>query len=452
MGDDGIEQQIAEFVCGLAERELPDDLVHAVERCILDYLGVGIRGAQHETVRLLDAWITAQGDSEQARMLGSGKRCSAANAALHNGVASHVLDFDDTHIPTILHPSSPVCSALLPAAQRSHATGREVLSAYVAGYEVSARIARALFPSHYDHGWHMTGTAGVLGAAAAVAALHRLSPEQCVCALGLAATMASGLRENFGSMAKSLHAGNAARNGLFAAELAALGYTASPLALSAPRGFLPVMAEHSNPQLIVDGLGEQFEVLERHSVKPFPCGVVLHPVLDAVCQLRRRIAPPQGEEVTALVATVNPYVLELTGKTDPQSGLEGKFSIYYTLAVGFLRGTVTVDDFSDQAVRDAAVRAWMPKVQVEVDAQRPVSHAHLAVIYRDGHREELTIEGSKGMPESPLSDAALRDKFAGLVTPVLGNSAAARIEQSIMSLPEERDFADVLDLCCPGGK
>lgn len=447
MSADGTEQQLADFVAGLKRQDLSDSLVRAAQRCILDYLGVGIRGARDETVRILDRWIIDDHAGGNARLLGSGMHSTRQSAAMHNGVASHVLDFDDTHIPTILHPSSPICSALLPAAQQIGASGSDLLVAFVAGYEASTRIARSVFPAHYDRGWHMTGTAGVFGAAAAVACLHRLSPAQCVCALGLAATSSSGLRENFGSMAKSFHSGMAARNGLMAAELAALGYTSSSTALSGKRGFFSVMSDESDPAVIVDGLGETFELLVRHSFKPYPCGVVLHPVLDAACSLHSRVTGLDAADIDSIVANVNPYVLELTAKTDPKVGLEGKFSIYYTVSVALLRGEVGVDDFTDDAVYDKTVRALMSKVKAEPDAQMPISHARIAVNFSDGRCEEYSIEGSRGMPESPMSDTDIQKKFEGLVKPLLGPDKTGRIVNAVMDLDEVGNVGDVIPLC-----
>jgi 2-methylcitrate dehydratase PrpD len=247
-------------------------------------------------------------------------------------------------------------------------------------------------------------------------------------------------------MAKSFHSGLAAKNGLLAAELASLNYTSSESALSGKRGFLSVMADESYPAVLTEELGKTHELLVRHSVKPYPCGVVLHPILDAACALRRRLNNFEPSEVESIIATVNPYVLELTAKEDPRVGLEGKFSIYYTVSVALLRGQVRVDDFTDRQVRDESIRSLMKTIQANPDEDMPVSHAKIVINFKNGNQEEQSIEGSRGMPETPMTDAEIKAKFNELVEPVLGMPNTENLTRSIKHLEHINAFTDVMAL------
>src|SRR5206468_2595290 len=214
----------------------------------------------------------------QATVLGRGERVDIMHAAMLNGIASHTFDFDDTHLETVIHPAGPVASAILALAEYTEVTGRAFLHAFVLGVEVECRIGKAVYPSHYDIGWHITGTAGVFGAAAAAGKLLGLSEQQLVWALGIAATQSSGLREMFGSMCKPFHVGVAARNGLAAALLAAKNFTSADNGIEGRRGFANVLSAKRDCHAITEGLGETWELL-RNTYKPFACGIVIHPAI-----------------------------------------------------------------------------------------------------------------------------------------------------------------------------
>ena len=293
-------------------------------------------------------------------MLGRGERVDILHAALINGISSHVLDFDDTHARAV-HPSAPV----LPAAARARRmaarrAARNSCTHSCWGSKPKCRIGLSVFPEHYEAGWHITGTAGVFGAAAAAGKLLGLDEQQMTWALGIAATQSAGLREMFGSMCKSLHPGRAAQNGLTAALLAAKDFTSSERAIEAPRGFAHVLSTKFDPEVITEGLGERFELLSN-MYKPYACGLVVHAAIDGCIQLRneQRLAP---EAIEAVDLTVCPIVLELTGKTKPQTGLEGKFSVYHAAAAAIVHGAAGEAQFSDACVRDPRVIALRERV------------------------------------------------------------------------------------------
>ena len=269
-------------------------------------------------------------------MLGRGERIDILNAALLNGISSHVFDFDDTHLKTIIHPAGPVASAILALSEYRPVSGTDFLNAFILGVEVECRIGNAVYPAHYDVGWHITGTAGVFGAAAAAGNLLGLDEQKMIWALGIAGTQSSGFREMFGTMCKSFHPGRAAQNGLSAALLADRGFTSSDRVLEAPRGFAHVMSTKRDFDEITGGLGEGYEIA-LNTYKPFACGIVIHPSIDGCIQLRNEHRL-KAHDVASIELDVHPLVLELTGKKTPRTGLEGKFSVYHSAAVAIIHG------------------------------------------------------------------------------------------------------------------
>ena len=336
------------FAAEFPAESIPHDVMHASARNLVDYLGVCLGAWDEPAVQIACAVAEELGGLPQASLLGGGKT-SLVHAATVNGVASHVLDFDDTHDPTILHGTGAVMSAALAAAEFRGASGTDLLAAHAVGFEVSARVALAVHPEHYDQGFHVTGTAGTFGAAAAAGRILGLNGEQMAHALSTASAQAAGLREMFGSMSKSLHAGKAAANGLYSALLAKKGWVSSREGLEGRRGYWTTLSSRVDPEAATRDLGETWE-LRRDGLKPYACGVVSHPTIDAVRHLKELcgLSPDGIEEIHA---EVNPYVLELMGKREPTVGLEGKFSIYHCAAIGYIDGTARVRQFTDEAVR-----------------------------------------------------------------------------------------------------
>jgi 2-methylcitrate dehydratase PrpD len=321
-----VTRRLAAWVVSSRQEDIPRAVRREATRTILNWVGCAVGGSGHEAVDDAIRALKPFSGPPQAAVLGRKERLDVLHASLMNGISSHVFDFDDTHLRTIVHPAGPVAPAILALAEYRPVTGAGFLHALIVGVEVECRIANAVYPQHYDVGWHITGTVGPFGGAAAAGKLLGLSEQQMIWALGLAASQPVGLREMFGTMTKSFHAGRAAQNGLAAAFLAAQNYTSSEQPIEAPRGWANVLSTARNYAEITDDLGGRFEILSN-SYKPFPCGVVIHPALDGRLQLRaqHKVAP---SEIRQIDLRVHPLVLELTGKKAPGSGLEGKFSIY----------------------------------------------------------------------------------------------------------------------------
>lgn len=443
----GATRQLADYVARTTFEQLPQEVVRESKRCVLNYLGVALGASRHQAVRLLAETVQEIGGHPQATLLGSRARSSAPNAAMVNGAMSHVLDFDDTHLATVIHPTGPVLSAALPLAEWKGLDGRRLITGLALGMEAELRVGTAVYPSHYDVGWHITGTVGTFGAAAASSRLLGLDPERITHALGLAGTQASGLREMFGSMAKSLHVGKAASNGLLSALLAEKGFTASTEVLEARRGFCSVLAGEHDLSKAVEGLGRDYLMLEN-GFKPYACGVVTHPTIDGVRRLRQRhgLQPAQVREIET---RVHPLVLELTGKKAPRTGLEGKFSIYFCAAIALVEGNARESQFTDEKVNREDVVALRDRVRAVVEPGLGEGQAVVTVRTLDGRELQEQVEAASGTPGNPVPDEELVSKFMELVLPVLPREKAERLVEEVGRLERLESVSPLIELAAP---
>jgi 2-methylcitrate dehydratase PrpD len=438
---------LARFVVAADPSAVPERVRHEAKRALINWLGCAVGASRHDTVSRALAALRPFAGREQATILGRSERLDCLNAALLNGLASHTFDFDDTHLKTIIHPSGPVAAALLALAEHLPISGKEWIHAFVLGVEVECRVGSAVYPSHYDVGWHITGTTGVFGAAAATGRLLGLSETQLVWALGIAATQASGLREMFGSMSKPLHPGLAARNGMVAALLARQNFTSASEGIEGPRGFAHVLATERDFSRITARLGETWELADN-SYKPFACGVVVHPVIDGCLQLRAagELAP---DAIEAVELTVHPLVLELTGKRQPRVGLEGKFSVFHSAAVAIIDGAAGEAQYSDARVADPRVTALRDRVVAVVDPALREDAAHVRVRLLDGRVVERTVEHALGSVARPMTDRDLEAKFRSLCAPVLANEAIDALLSACWLLEQSSDAGALARLTVP---
>jgi 2-methylcitrate dehydratase PrpD len=398
----------------------------------LNWAGCAIGASQHATVKAALAAVMELVPAAQATILGRVEQVDIASAALLNGITSHTFDFDDTHLLTIIHPAGPVASALLALAEHRGATGRQFIDALVLGIDVECRVGNMIYPEHYDRGWHITGSTGMLGAAAACARLLGLDAGKTAMALGIAASQPIGVREQFGSMTKAFHVGGAARAGLMSALMAKHGYTASSRAIEAPRGLAQTYSTKCDWNEITAELGKRFEI-SFNTYKPFACGIVIHPSIDGCMQLLSSNRVPV-DDIERIDLKVHSLVLELTGKTAPRTGLEAKFSVYHACAAGILLGEVGEHAFSDEVVARGDVIALRDRIKASVDDRIDEASADVAITCKDGRKLHLFVEHAIGSVQRPMSDADLQRKFHGLVDPVLGSARAGRLIEQCASL------------------
>ncbi|MFT5448664.1 MAG: 2-methylcitrate dehydratase PrpD [Gammaproteobacteria bacterium] len=421
-----VTRMLAQNIVNSRFEDIPDPVRHEAARALLNWCGCAIGASRHETVQnALDAVLPFVGP-EQASVFGRSERLDIMHAALINGISSHVFDFDDTHVVAI-HPSAPVLPALLALAEWKGASGAELVHAFVVGVETECRVGLSVFPAHYMVGWHITGTAGVFGAAAAAGKLLGLNEQQMVWALGIAATQSSGLREMFGSMCKSLHPGRAAQGGLMAALMAQRNFTSSDQSIEAPRGFAHVTSTEFDESIITREWGTRYE-LSSNMYKPFACGLVVHGTIDGCIQLRNEHAL-KPEMIESIDIKVSSIVHELTAKANPQTGLEGKFSVFHAAAIALLFGVAGEEQFSDSCVQDPRVIALRKKVHIESDESIGRTQAHVFIRLTDGRLFERRVEHALGTLERPMSDADLEVKFRALAKGIL-------TEQQCMDLIE----------------
>ncbi|MFW8566367.1 MmgE/PrpD family protein [Orrella sp. 11846] len=434
---------LAEYIVNHPSRGWDDDVEHEAHRTFMNWLGCAVGASQHEAAVAALAAVNTLQPSPQATILGRTEKVDIGSAALINGITSHTFDFDDTHLKTIIHPAGPVCSALVSLAELTGASGRQIIDSLVIGIDVSCRIGNMIYPDHYDRGWHITGTTGVLGAAAACARLLGLDVKQTTMALGIAASQPVGLREQFGTMTKPFHPGAAAQSGLMSALFAKSGFTASGRALEAPRGFAQVISTKYDWNEITDQLGERFEI-SFNSYKPFACGIVIHPSIDACVQLREKGVTP--ENLARIDLKVHPLVLELTGKKEPKDGLEGKFSVYHGCAAGLIFGRASEDEYADEIVNRADVVGVRNKVTAVIDNNMDEASVDATATLVDGSTVHIFVEHAIGSLQRPMTGKDLENKFHGMTDGILGAEQTSDLISACWNLSKSANIGKVTEL------
>jgi 2-methylcitrate dehydratase PrpD len=440
-------QTLASYIVTSRIESVPNDVRHEARRAILNYVGCALGGSVDTAV---DRAIQALGPfsgKPTASILGRTERMDPLHASLMNGISSHVYDFDDTTPKNYIHPTSPVASALFAYASANRVSGRDFMEAFILGFEAESRVGNAVYPAHYDVGWHITGTAGVFGAAAAIGKLLDLEGHEMIWALGLAATQAAGLREMFGSMAKAFHPGRAAQNGYAAALLAQAGFTAGEHGLEGARGFAAVQAAHYDLSKITARLGEDFD-LRANTYKPFPCGIVNHPTIDGCIQIHDEHRP-EPREIAAVRLRVAPLVMDLCNQRNITKGLQGKFSVYHGAALGLVRGKAGIQDYTDEAVNDPQIKRVRELVSAQGDPSITEDQAHIEVDLASGARLTRFVEQSLGNIHRPMSDQQLETKFRDQAVAAL---AAGQVEKAIAlcwNIDELDDVAELIQAAVP---
>ncbi|HBH36928.1 MAG TPA: 2-methylcitrate dehydratase [Curvibacter sp.] len=441
-----VTQTLARHVATHPSKGWSDAVEHEAHRTFLNWLGCAVVAAQHESAHAALGAVRMLQPAPQASVLGRAEKVDMAGAALINGITSHTFDFDDTHLKTIIHPAGPVASAVLALAEHKGLSGRTVIDALVLGIDVACRVGNTMYPEHYDRGWHITGSTGTLGAAAGCARLLGLNEQQTAMALGIAASQPIGMREQFGTMTKPFHPGGAARAGLMSALLASQGFTASPRALEAPRGMIQTVSTKYAWNEITDELGQRFEI-SFNTYKPFACGIVIHPSIDACAQLRAQGVKP--EDIERIDLKVHSLVLELTGKKEPADGLQGKFSVYHGCACGLMFGKAGEEQYADAIVTRPDMVALRRKVVATVDEHIDEASVDVTAVLKDGRRVHVFVKHAIGSLENPMTDAMLETKFHDLSDPVIGQGKTDALIAACWKLAGTADVRTLTALARP---
>ena len=425
----------------LAASPLPESARRAALRTFVNVVGTTIGAGRDRAVDI----AVAHGTPGTAPVLGRRERLDAFTAALATGIAAHLDDFDDTHLRTVIHPGAATLAAVLPLGLARKSDGATVLRAFALGCEAQLRLGNAVSPSHYDAGWHITGTCGVVGAAVAASVLCGLDAAGTERAVALATTQTLGHREALGSMTKPFHPGKAAANGLLAALLAERGCTGPADALTV---FLDTFADRADPAELTDGLGERWE-LGLNTFKPYPCGIVAHPAIDAALDAAPRVPDPTA--VREIVLDCHPLVPELMGRLAPTDGLQARFSAAHTMAAALVDGELTLRQFRDAAVLRPEVARLRNLVRFAPSDAVRRDEARIAVRLDGGAEVVAHVEHARGSLDRPLTDAELTAKATALIdddraAPVLDAAwalpAAAGLDALVAAAtPDERKEA-----------
>lgn len=446
----GATEEVARFLATWPTERIPGEIMHHGKRCLVNYVSVALLAARDPSLDILLEHFREEGGHPRATIIGRGGRTTLGNAALANGYLGHLEDYDDTHIPLDyrdnIHPSSPIFPAALAASEDRGANGRELLAAGVLGIEIALRLGLVIggAPREATAAWHITSTCGVIGAAAAAGRILQLTPEQMTHALGTAATQASGLGEVFGSMCKPFHAGRAAQSGLLAAQLAKRGFTSSTRALEGQRGFIPAMADGFDLGLLVDRLGEVWEV-PRIGLKPYACGAGTHALIDALIALRHRHGA-SPDNVARIVGRVKTPAYNLMRQRHPTTDLETKFSYFHAMAVAFVDGAAFPAQFSRDKAVDPVIASVRDRITVEADPSLAGRNAVVTLELKDGRTYTERVDHLTGTPERPMSDAEISAKFRALSTDTLPHEQSERLLAALWDIEGVADFSEVMPL------
>ena len=440
-----VTQTLARFAVEARWDDVPDAARHEAKRALMNFFAVALAGCRAPAIEIVLKSLAEFCGRQQATLIGRRERMDALSAAFLNAAGANVSDFCDTHVPTVIHPTAPVAPALFALAQLRRVSGVELLLAFILGVEIECRIGGAISPGHYAKGWHITSTCGVFGAATAAGKLLGLAEGRMISALGHAATQSCGLCECLGWPAKSIGVGNSARNGLWSALLAERGFEGPPEPIAGVQGFLSAMAEPPNWPVLTEGLGETWEIAQN-SIKPYPCGFVIHPVLDCVLDWRRG---HPTEAIERVVVRGHPLLSHRTDRPDVSTGSESQVSVQHAVAAALVHGEAGLDQFSDECVRDPQVIAMRRRVEVIRDPAIATVAAAVELSTRDGTSHSLSTSAARGSPSNPMRDKDIEDKLRTIAASWRAGHDVEPLIDAIWTLEKSSDVSGVLALTVP---
>lgn len=435
-----LTRTLAEFALEHRYAEVPATTQAATLRTIRNAVGLAVGAAEHHSVVTTREVAGSLRAEPRLSLLGREQQLGTFSAPLVNAMAMHVEDYDDTHLRTIVHPGAPIVPAALGAAELAGADGGEVCSGVLVGVEAALRVANSICPEHFDLGWHLTGTAGHLGAAVAAGRVLGLTLDQLVAAIGLGVTQAAGFTSANGTMTKALHPGKAAADGLEAALLARRGFTGPAEPLVGRRGFATIASPRLDVAEILGDLGQRWEG-ELNAIKPYACGIVSHAAIDAAKAVRAQVDAADLDEIEVRIPKV---VLEVMGISDPGNALESKFSVRHCVAVGLVDGDGSPREFSDERAVAPDLVAVRDRVTPVIDSSVPKGAAVVRATTGDGREFVEEVIHATASAERPMTDGELAGKFRKLTEPRLGPSGAEHLWSAVEQLPAAPHVGDVV--------
>jgi 2-methylcitrate dehydratase PrpD len=440
--------RVIKLITETSYQHLPRQAIYTAKSSILDCLGVSLAGCNQKSSKIINDYVRDEQSKPEAGVIGGGFKTSAALAAWANGTKAHALDYDDVSLP--VHPTVAILPAILAVAERYHFTGKDILLSYIVGFEVEMSL-RFSGKRHVEQGWHVTSTWGSMGAAAAVAKILGLDAKKTRMTLGIAASLAGGLRKNFGTMTKPLHAGNASRNGVVAAMLAQLGFTADKDILSSSLGFFEVFgkgAEHDEQANLE--LGDELHIVSHGiGIKPYPSCAATHWAIQATLDLKKNYGMNPAD-VIQIQCRTSSGIPQILIHHHPKTALEGKFSLEFCVAIALLDGEVTLSQFTDERVRDPAVKELMSRVKYAHPTEMGTSLAELSgevvVKLRNGKIYSCQVDIARGDPRNPLGWDEICSKYRDCVSQALSPSDIKHSIALISDLDSVADVSHLMDI------
>ncbi|MBL4719565.1 MAG: MmgE/PrpD family protein [Alphaproteobacteria bacterium] len=444
--DSDLTLRLAEYAMGLSLDDLPAETVEAARHCLMDWLGVTLAGSKEPLAKIMRDEAVEEGGNPQATILGGGGQTSALQAALVNGATGHALDYDDVNLTMIGHPTAAVAPAILALAEKNALSGKELLTALIAGIEIECRVGAMMNESHYNAGWHATGTVGTFGAAAGAAHLLGMDAEACARALGIAGTQAAGLKAMFGTMCKPFHAGKAAANGLYAAQLASRGFESRTDVLECEQGFADTQTTEYDPAAALAEMGTVFHtrnVLFKYHAACYGT----HAAIEAASNLKRahNIDPANVAEVEI---GVRDTLLKMCNIQEPVTGLEGKFSLRFTTAMALLgENTGLIANYNVAKVQDAEIVELRDRIKVVNNQDMGKAGAAMKISMKDGSVHQISIDVETPEPDLKRQWSRLSDKFRDMAGPVIGGAKADRVVDMVAGLEIIGNVREFTRLC-----
>jgi len=441
----GVTPELARFIVDTKWDDLPEQARHEAKRALLNFFAVAIAGCRTQPIELALRTLGEFSGGRQATIVGRSERIDPLTAAFLNAAGANVFDYCDTHLPTVVHPTSPLAPALLALSEVRRVTGPDLLLAFALGFEIECRVGGAISPGHYPKGWHITSTCGVFGSAAGAAKLLGLDVERTVWALGSAATQSAGLCECLGWPAKSVSVGNAARNGLFSALLAEKGFAGPPEPIAGAQGFLAAMGEPPNWTALLEGLGMDWQV-NHNSIKPYAAGFVIHPLLDLALDWRR--ANPDMT-VERIAVRGNPLLLQRTNRADIATGREAQVSLQHCVAAALVLGKAGLDQLTDACVADPAIKALRARFECTSEERLSTISAEMDIWTTDGAKHALSTQAARGSSSNPLKDAEIEAKLRDEAKRWEPDHDIQPLIDAIWALDRSEDVSSLLVLAVP---